>query len=143
LEADAVAWSPERVRLLVPAGAVDGTVRIAGSESESNEVSFSVAPELVRFGDDLLPLFQASGCTSCHGGSGGLDVGTPADLLEGGNNGPAVIPRDSEGSLLVQKVGPNPPFGSRMPQGCRDDSCLEPGEILLISDWIDQGARGN
>ncbi len=41
-------------------------------------------------------------CGSCHGALGGLALNSYADLLKGGNSGPAVVANDPAGSLLVQ-----------------------------------------
>ena len=33
------------------------------------------------------------------------------------DHGPVIIPGDSENSILIQKLGDEPPFGDQMPQG--------------------------
>jgi hypothetical protein len=60
---------------------------------------------------------------------GGLNLTTYADLLNGGQSGPVVIPGDSASSLLftIQQVGGHP--GQLMPE-----------EIDHVQAWIDAGA---
>lgn len=97
-------------------------------------------PTQVSFMNHVRPIFAANGCDNCHGGNGGLNVQTVAQLLQGGNNGPAVVPGNSAGSNLIRKLSPSPPFGNRMPQG---GPYLPEATIQIIRDWIDQGAQNN
>jgi hypothetical protein len=137
-------WSDTQLRVLVPAGATDGPVGVRAGGVDSNTLAFSVAPRLISYASDLLPRIFANinvGCTGCHGGQNNLFLDTAQKLMRGdSNNGPVIIPRNSAGSILLRKVGPNPPFGSRMPFG---GTPLSDVERLLIADWIDQGARNN
>ncbi len=94
----------------------------------------------VSFESQIAPVLQRYGCVGCHGGSGGLFVGTVAQLLQGGLDGPAVTPGKADSSLIVRKVSPNPPFGDRMPQG---GPYLPDSTIQLIKLWINQGAKNN
>jgi hypothetical protein len=92
------------------------------------------------FSGDVKPLLSSHGCTGCHGGSGGLTLGTVAGLLAGGNHGPAVIPGNADSSNIVKKISAGPPFGSRMPLG---GPYLSSTEIQVIKDWINAGAKDN
>jgi formate dehydrogenase gamma subunit len=78
-------------------------------------------------------LFEAK-CTACHGASalGGLDLSTYEQALEGGNTGPAIVPGDSENSLLVtvQEAGGHP-------------GQLTPDELAHVIEWIEAGAPEN
>lgn len=108
----------------------------------------------VSFTHDIRPVISApmGGC-SCHlsqtgAGPGpatvitGLDLGSYQSLLQGGHNsGPNIIiagqPCDS---ILYQKIGVAPPFGSRMPLGLTP---LSDQTIQLVHDWIAEGALDN
>ena len=72
-------------------------------------------------------------CGSCHGAENGLmnlNLTSYSTLLAGGENGPAIIPGDAEGSLLVQKQrGEQPHFGQ-----------LTPEELAQVIEWIQAGA---
>jgi hypothetical protein len=134
------------IRVLVPGEAVDGEVRVEVNGTVSAGVGFSVAPRLVSYAQELvLDIFDPKGCTSCHGGERHLFLNTAAQALLGNSdNGPVVQPRHAEESLLVLKVLPDPPVGERMPPGCADVGvCLTEEQVLLIKDWINQGARDN
>jgi NapC/NirT cytochrome c family protein/cytochrome c len=73
----------------------------------------------------------ATKCTGCHGdlATGGLNMLTYASLMEGGSNGPVIVPGDSANSLLynVQSAGGH--FAN-----------LTAEELEIIKQWIDAGA---
>ena len=98
------------------------------------------AAEPVDFSTTVHPIF-VSRCLLCHSGArapAGLSLGSRAAMLKGGLHGPALIPGDSSGSLIVKRIlgqgGPRMPMGS--------DS-LSPEEIAAIRKWIDEGAKVN
>jgi cytochrome b subunit of formate dehydrogenase len=74
-------------------------------------------------------LFDAK-CTGCHGSValGGLSLSTYADALLGGNHGPAIIPSNGSGSLLV------------IIQSKEHVAKLSAEELEAIILWIDSGA---
>jgi len=79
----------------------------------------------------IRPLFEAR-CSNCHVKTSiqGLNLDTYAGVLKGGNSGPAIIPGDPQGSLLVQKQSQDQPhFGQ-----------LTPEELDLVVKWIAAGA---
>jgi len=70
-------------------------------------------------------------CSTCHGFTtvGGLSLASYEQALEGGNNGPALVPRDPAASLLVvvQSTGNHP-------------GQLSPEELEDVIAWIEAGA---
>jgi hypothetical protein len=94
----------------------------------------------VSFATDVLPILVNAGCTGCHGGTANLQVGTVAQLLVGGDHGPAIVPGKADSSNLVRKLLTPPPFGSRMPFG---GAPLPDASITVIRGWINQGALNN
>jgi nitrate/TMAO reductase-like tetraheme cytochrome c subunit len=76
------------------------------------------------------PLF-ATKCTGCHGelATGGLNMSTYASLMEGGSNGPIIVPGDSANSRLVQVQSEGGHFAN-----------LTAEELEIIKQWIDAGA---
>jgi hypothetical protein len=94
----------------------------------------------VSFASQVSPIFQRYGCFGCHGGSGGLFVATVAQLLRGGDHGPAAVPGKADTSILVRKLIAGPPFGDRMPQG---GPYLPDSTLQTIKLWINQGAKDN
>ena len=98
------------------------------------------ATSAVSFSQRVLPIFQRHGCTGCHGGSGGLTVGTVAQLLAGGDHGAAVVAGQADNSNLIKKLQSPPPFGVRMPQG---GPYLPDSTITVLKTWINEGALNN
>jgi len=91
-------------------------------------------------------------CVRCHTPAGetpfgvqetGFDLSSYASLRRGGDRtGSAiVIDGDACSSLLVQKVGPAPPLGSRMPLS--GPPYLSPTDEQVLRDWIIEGAQDN
>lgn len=137
---DSAGWSETAIRVFVPVGAVNGPVVVRRGGVTGAGRSFQVAPRLVSFTDDLLPLFELRGCASCHGGTNGLFLDSREAILRGNSReGPVVARRNGAGSLIVKKVRGTAEIGERMPPR----TVLSESEILLISDWIDQGTRDN
>ena len=95
-------------------------------------------PTTVSFRLDVLPLLDGFSmvCSGCHGGSGGLSLDSYSAVLVGGVSGPAVIPGDGAGSLLIVRLvnGTMPPAGN---------DGLSSNEIGRIKIWIDEGALDN
>jgi hypothetical protein len=138
VSATIVTWEEGRIRALVPAGVAPGDVIVRVEEKESNGVAFDVASQ-VFFHGFVDSLFVQRGCAGCHAfgaASGGLMV-LPHSALVANS---AVIPRRSASSRLRQRLLPSTPISQRMPEG---GPYLSDAQILLISDWIDQGARNN
>lgn len=94
----------------------------------------------ISFAKDIKPILELYGCEGCHGGSGGLFVGTVEQIMRGGDHGPAIVPGNAGASILMAKLSPTPPFGVRMPQG---SSQMPESEQQKIRRWIDEGAQNN
>jgi hypothetical protein len=94
----------------------------------------------VSFMNQVVPFFVNYGCDGCHGGNGGLDVQSVAQLLRGGIHGPAILAGKADSSVMVRKLSANPPFGDRMPRG---GPYLADSTIQILKTWINQGAKDN
>lgn len=92
------------------------------------------------FQTDIKPILTKYGCTGCHGGSGGLELGSAVQLVQGGMHGPAAVPGKADSSIIVMKISSTPPFGDRMPLG---GSKVVDEDAQAIKDWINQGAIDN
>lgn len=92
------------------------------------------APPLT-FEKDIRPILKAH-CFDCHGEGeelkGGLDLRLRRLMLGGGDDGPALVPGNPQGSLLFTKVQ-----SGEMP---KRDKKLAPDEVALIERWIATGA---
>ena len=108
----------------------------------------------VSFSTDIQPILTTT-CGGCHSANGIADLSgialrlTQAESYDGMVNQLSVqdtsltlvIPGNSTASLVYQKVSSDaPPVGDRMPQFA---PALSAAEILLIQNWIDQGALNN
>ncbi len=89
--------------------------------------SLPTYPESDLTWNDLVGPILATRCVSCHGGTAGLDLDTYEGVLAGGNLGPAIIPNNSEESLLIQLQQEGHP------------NSLAPSELEWIAAWIDAG----
>ena len=115
--------------------------RDVGSEPNTGPVVPLLPPgSTVSFQQNVTPILTRYGCTGCHGGSGGLHVGTVSQLKAGGNHGPAVTPGNASASLIMKKLSEVPPFGTRMPEG---GPYLPDSVQQVIGTWINQGANEN
>lgn len=98
----------------------------------------------VEFEKEILPLFRRN-CLACHSATeaqGDLVLETPAAILKGGSDGPAVVAGNSAKSrLLILASNQKEPF---MPPPDNDVKAkpLTPQELGLLKLWIDQGAKG-
>ncbi len=127
----------------VPAVA-GGMVDSSATKKEENshrELSFTA---------DVQPIFRRA-CLPCHAednfNPSELSLDSRELLREGGKHGVPVVPGNADKSILVQKLGPNPPFGDRMPldprkkRGVAPTKVLSEEELNTIRAWIEQGAR--
>ncbi len=105
---------------------------LAAGQSRGVEIDFEYFEKHVR------PVL-AEKCYACHSAGAsnlfaGLRVDSKAGLLRGGDSGPAIVPEDSAGSLLLKALRgeaktPMPPTG-RLPAE----------RIEAIAAWVDGGA---
>ena len=92
----------------------------------------------VDFQADVLPILSRK-CLRCHAGDkpeGNLSLADRAAVLRGGDSGPAIVPNDAAGSLLLARVTAADPDEAMPPEGDR----LSDTEIAALRTWIDHGA---
>jgi cytochrome b subunit of formate dehydrogenase len=96
-----------------------------GTESTS-----SASTSSLTWDNSIGAIFQNE-CAMCHvsATTAGLNLGTYAAAMQGGNSGAVIIPGDSTNSLLVmkQQAGGHP-------------GQLSPDELAQIIEWINAGA---
>ncbi|MGC8668911.1 MAG: PSD1 and planctomycete cytochrome C domain-containing protein [Chthonomonadales bacterium] len=121
-------YSPNRLSRYLMAAAVAFSPAVTAAQTRFR----------VDYLRDVQPIFRAH-CYQCHGASShqaGLRLDQKKDALKGGMSGPAILPGNSAGSLLlarVQGLGGKP----RMPYGFAP---LTPQQIATLRAWVDAGA---
>ena len=125
-----------------------------GTDSVTRSVEVQVnVPQYAR---DIQPIWNSL-CTNCHSVSpsrGGLNLvegtsyGSIVNVNAAGTPcGPTgrkrVLPGQPDESLMVNKLGPSPVCGSRMPPGNPAHFDNNPGELTRIRSWILAGAANN
>ena len=98
----------------------------------------AATPEQIEFFEAKIRPALIKYCYQCHSleegdSRAGLLVDTRADLLQGGDGGPAIVPGDLDGSLLWEAINYE---GSEMPP-----SQPMPDEVIAdFKTWIEMGA---
>ena len=98
----------------------------------------------VDFEKEILPIFRKS-CVACHNATakeGKFIIETPASILKGGGEGPAVVAGKSAESLLLKLAAHKDEPVMPPPDNKVQAKNLTPQELGLIKLWIDQGAQG-
>ena len=103
--------------------------------------TLQAAETQLNYSKQIAPLFRKY-CESCHNvddPEGKFAIDSYSSLLKGGKHGPALLPGDSKSSRLIRMVK-----GEAKPVMPPEDSGekLNPEEIALLVEWIDQGAKG-
>jgi hypothetical protein len=106
----------------------------------------------VSFKKDVFPIIQKN-CLPCHAednfNPSELSMDDYERMQAGGKNGDPWVPKNAGESLIMKKLGENPPFGDRMPLNPKKKieagkaKWLTESEIKTIAIWIDEGARDN
>jgi hypothetical protein len=92
------------------------------------------------FHEQVAPILVKN-CVECHNDvttKGGLNMGTLADVLRGGDDGPALVPgKAAESSLYTMIV---PETAGEKPEMPKKKPSLSTAETDLIKRWIEMGA---
>ena len=102
-------------------------------------------PVPVDFERDVLPFLQGN-CLPCHNRTtrkADLLLESSADMLRGGESGPAIVPGKASESLLFRmsthEVRPRmPPKDNKV-----NAVDLTPVQLGILAEWIDQGAKAS
>ena len=106
---------------------------------------FAGCSKQVSFSENVMPILQAK-CLSCHaeGAQGlaasGFSVESYEQVMKGTRNGPVIEPGYSYFSTLQIVVEHAAGPSTSMPKNAAK---LSSGEIQIIGEWIDQGAKNN
>jgi len=111
------------------------------TDTDQVVITVEAAPSGISFKDDIQPYFQIgdgqAGCVMCHSGGGGrkgVNLDSYTNIMAGGNDGPLVVPFDSNASnaLLVPQL-----------ESSHNDGPDDAGFIVILKQWIDAGAQNN
>ena len=104
----------------------------------SNAVSQPISPADQAYFEGKIRPILIKYCYNCHGDGadkGGLDLGSKAGALAGGNTAPAVVPGNPGNSLMIKRLkdlgDPMPPPGKDAPTEAH---------IAELENWIRRGA---
>jgi WD40 repeat protein len=114
------------------------------AEDEAISITEIKRKDKVDFEKEILPILRRN-CLACHNATDAesdLVMETPASLLTGGLDGPAVIAGKGSESLIIKLA--SRAQESYMPPEDNDVGAknLTSNELGLIKLWIDQGAEG-
>lgn len=119
-------------------------VTLCAVEAAAQEKPKPKSPPPVSYAKDVAPVLEKF-CAGCHN----ADEEHPSQLylesyellMKGGKHGASIKPGSSSGSLLMQKMSKEPPFGKVMPPPKKKTPT--PEQVELLRAWIDQGAKKN
>ncbi|MCP4192851.1 MAG: hypothetical protein GY768_19740 [Planctomycetaceae bacterium] len=117
----------------------------ADAVAEGIEIANVERDDEVSFQNEILPVLRQK-CLACHNqtdAEGDLVLETPASILQGGAEGPAVVPGDSQESLMLAVAAHlsepiMPPEDNEA-----DADNFSSAELGLLKLWIDQGAKAD
>ncbi|MGV3772865.1 MAG: DUF1553 domain-containing protein [Verrucomicrobiales bacterium] len=106
-----------------------------------NAADEAISPQALEFFEAKVRPVLAENCYKCHSvesgkSKGGLLLDTKAGLLKGGDLGPAILPGDSEKSLLIQAIRHTDPT-LQMPS---KEKKLSSEVIADLENWVKMGA---
>ncbi len=126
------------------------SVNVAAEETTLNAAQNAIKAtnrSEVSFKLDVMPILKDH-CVSCHspGGKGvlksGLDLTSYEKLMKGTVFGPVVLPGNSDASTFTKLLtGTNK--GLKMPSGLNSEGTLDTQYIMLMRNWVKQGAKNN
>ena len=114
--------------------------------------AFGIGLQCVGFADELdakidyqqqIKSLLRERCFACHGPlrqEGGLRLDTREAMLTGGDSGSALIPKDADKSLLLQRISSSD-IANRMPPE-HEGEAMRSEQIDLLRRWIEIGAAG-
>jgi len=114
-----------------------GTSVVSATEPGTAVAGNTTASVIYSYALDVQPIFN-NNCINCHPPERSLNLSSYANLMAGGQSGAVVVPGNSAGSIIVQRLE-----GTIMPQMPYLLPPLPPATIQIIKDWIDDGALNN
>jgi hypothetical protein len=120
------------------------SVSVTDGQSPPEVRTITLPVTMPHYAADIQTIWSV--CTSCHGGSGNLNLATNsyANLVNTPSFGACVpgtriIPGDPDNSVLVRKIS-GTTCGTRMPQNNQSYFVTNPGLLVRIRSWVLAGA---
>ncbi len=131
-------WIPT----LSQSSSVSSVTFIATDDSSATDMEIVQLNVVALTFNNFISFIVQTSCQSsgCHGGSdsaSAFSVNTYTSFIAGGFAGSGIVPGDTAASVVLQKLGTTPPFGSRMPL---TGGPLPQSTIDNIALWILAGA---
>ena len=132
---------PTPVRFRLGAlGCAIGLLALVGVRVGADEASGPAKPsaEAVRFFEAKIRPILAERCFQCHGPTkqkGGLRLDSRAEVLAGGDQGPAIVPGHPEKSLLLKAIS-HTDEALKMPPSKK----LPAEQVADLTRWVKLGA---
>ena len=117
----------------------DGGIAVVVSGGRKAPAAPADSTENIEFFEKQVRPLLATRCQKCHSGNapkGNLRLESRADLMAGGDTGPAVVPGDPKDSLLVDAINYGDTY--QMPP----KSKLPAEEIAVLTRWVELEAPG-
>ncbi len=136
-------WITSAVDGRIAITSTGGAANFSGIELWSGEYDGgapAIGEEEIAFFEKRIRPLLVNHCYECHSAEskdlqGDLLVDSRPTLLRGGSNGPAIVPGDADGSLLIRAVRYSDP-DMQMPPEAR----LSDAEIADLERWVTMGA---
>ena len=128
---DCTPMSPSFQRSLLPAVVI---AAVLGAQSRG---AAKTAPD---FSHDIVPILREH-CAACHTGDkkkGGLSMNSRSDLMEGGENGKAIVSGRSADSALIKAIL-STDAEEQMPPPDAKQKRVPAEKVALLKAWIDAG----
>ncbi len=109
----------------------------AAENTQPAPVAAADSPQNVEFFEKQVRPLLVARCQKCHSGEapkGNLRLESRAELMAGGDTGPAIVPGDPKESLLVDAINYGDTY--QMPP----KSKLPAEEIAVLTRWVELGA---
>lgn len=123
-----------------------------GKQKKETKKEVKKSGGMLSFKENVFPIIERA-CLPCHAeenfNPSELSLDSYELLKMGGKHGEPFVAGKSKESIIVKKLGEEPPFGEKMPLNSKKKiregkaKWLTEEEIKTIATWVDQGAKDN
>ncbi len=109
------------------------------TSNENPSIADEKTQAVIDYVRDVRPILRTK-CATCHNeaeAGGGLRLDAAAEIVNGGESGPVIVPGNSSESRLIQAIMQTGDLKMPPPD---DAKPLEETQIAILRRWIDEGA---